>query len=327
MNDLISIIVPVYNAEKTLERCIISLIGQTYKKIEIILVNDGSKDDSLKICRRFEAADVRIRVIDKPNGGVSSARNAGLNTAQGEFVMFCDSDDWVEPDWCECLLRNYNHDSLIMCEYSETTSLNSTPRSQVPFALTTFDKIKKSNFIYYRENGIGSPTTKIFCRDIIENNQIRFHEKLFLGEDLIFNLDYLCAIHGDIIFIRKKLYNYYTMNSESLSKSVPSYEQCELFYQLLSKAMVMLNAQDITSQKIRNNIVLCDYEKIFIHIAKNNALSICEKFNLALKAINYDSFLESSKSGMVSDNRLYMGLYRHKYIKLIILYYVFFNNK
>ena len=96
MDELISIIVPVYNAEKTLRRCVRSLMGQTYRNLEIILVNDGSKDGSLGLCREFAGEDARIRVIDQPNGGVSSARNAGLDAATGKFVMFCDSDDWTE---------------------------------------------------------------------------------------------------------------------------------------------------------------------------------------------------------------------------------------
>ena len=115
MNELISVIVPVYNAERTLHRCVSALIEQTYQNIEIILINDGSKDGSLEICRQFELEDPRIRVLDKANGGVSSARNAGLDIACGEFAMFCDSDDWAEPDWCEELITHYEEGCLVMC--------------------------------------------------------------------------------------------------------------------------------------------------------------------------------------------------------------------
>ena len=90
MEKAVSIIVPVYNAEKTLERCVRSLMAQTLRSIEIIRVNDGSPDRSPEICRQLASEDGRIRVIDKPNGGVSSARNAGLDAARGEYVMFCD---------------------------------------------------------------------------------------------------------------------------------------------------------------------------------------------------------------------------------------------
>ena len=116
MEKLISIIVPVYNAERTLHRCVTSLVEQSYPNIEILLVNDGSKDASLEMCRGYEQQDSRIRVIDKPNGGVSSARNAGLDVARGEYIMFCDSDDWVSPLWCEHMVRNHIPQNLTVCE-------------------------------------------------------------------------------------------------------------------------------------------------------------------------------------------------------------------
>lgn len=101
MEGLISIIVPVYNVEKYLSRCLDSLVVQTYRKLEIILVNDGSTDDSGKICDRYAIMDKRIKVIHKPNGGVSSARNVALDIATGDYIAFVDADDWLESDWAE----------------------------------------------------------------------------------------------------------------------------------------------------------------------------------------------------------------------------------
>ena len=98
---MISIIIPIYNAEKYLCQCIESVLAQTFLDWELILVNDGSKDDSLNICRRFAAKDSRITVIDKPNGGVSSARNRGLEEARGEWITFVDADDWLDADALE----------------------------------------------------------------------------------------------------------------------------------------------------------------------------------------------------------------------------------
>ena len=101
MNPLISVIVPVYNVEKYLNRCIDSILNQTFKNFELILVNDGSSDNSLNICRGFQETDKRIKIIDKSNGGVSSARNAGLDICTGEYIGFVDSDDWIEPSMYE----------------------------------------------------------------------------------------------------------------------------------------------------------------------------------------------------------------------------------
>ncbi len=98
---LISVIMPVYNAESTLRRAVDSILRQTFTDFELILVNDGSKDSSLSICKEYAQANKNIKVIDKPNGGASSARNAALDVVLGEWITFCDSDDFVDPDWLE----------------------------------------------------------------------------------------------------------------------------------------------------------------------------------------------------------------------------------
>ena len=104
-NPLISVIVPVYNVEKYLGKCVDSILAQTYENLEIILVEDGTKDNSGAICDAYAAKDSRIRVIHKENGGLSSARNAGMDIARGEYFGFVDSDDWIEPKMYETLLN------------------------------------------------------------------------------------------------------------------------------------------------------------------------------------------------------------------------------
>ncbi len=120
MNDLISIIVPVYNVEKYLEKCVKSIIHQTYQKIEIILVDDGSKDNSGKLCDELQKKDNRIKVIHKPNGGLSDARNAGLKLAQGQYIGFVDSDDYIAKDMFQTLyhlIQENNADISIISYY------------------------------------------------------------------------------------------------------------------------------------------------------------------------------------------------------------------
>ena len=94
----ITVVVPIYNAEQYLERCLKSIVEQTYENLEIILVNDGSSDKSLEICERFKASDERITIISKENGGVSSARNRGIEVATGKYIIFIDADDYIEKD-------------------------------------------------------------------------------------------------------------------------------------------------------------------------------------------------------------------------------------
>ena len=114
MNELISVVVPVYNVENYLEKCVSSITNQTYKNLEIILVNDGSKDNSGAICDDLAKNDSRIKVIHKENGGLSDARNTGINVATGEYIGFVDSDDWIERDMYEQLYKRERSYALSM---------------------------------------------------------------------------------------------------------------------------------------------------------------------------------------------------------------------
>ena len=166
MNSLVSVIVPVYNKEDVLSRCLNSIKNQSYTYFEVLLVNDGSKDSSLDVCNYYSKQDERILVIDKPNGGVSSARNVGLDVAKGKFVMFCDSDDIVNCDWCKIMLEEYEDNTLTMCKYVEVEAdkLTDYRKTIVDYNVQIFDRCR---FLLFREIGIGSPTTKIFDNSII----------------------------------------------------------------------------------------------------------------------------------------------------------------
>ena len=113
---MISVIVPVYNVEKYLRACLESIVNQTYRDLEIILVDDGSTDSSGIICGEYAEKDARVKVIHKENGGASSARNAGLNIAQGEYITFVDSDDTIELDMIDCLLSSVREADVVICK-------------------------------------------------------------------------------------------------------------------------------------------------------------------------------------------------------------------
>ncbi len=117
----ISVIVPVYNAESTLQRCVDSILAQTFEDFELILINDGSKDQSGDICDEYAAKDSRVKVIHKPNGGVSSARNAGLRIAHGEYIAFIDSDDYIDNDY---LLGFKHYDADLIISGAKLISIN-----------------------------------------------------------------------------------------------------------------------------------------------------------------------------------------------------------
>ncbi|MBQ8164287.1 MAG: glycosyltransferase family 2 protein [Clostridia bacterium] len=222
---MISIIVPVYNAEKYLKNCINSLINQSYNDIEIILVNDGSEDSSGVICDEFKNKDYRIKVIHKENGGVSSARNAGLDIANGEYIMFCDSDDVADKDWClelvKCAIEFPGHlpvCGLVFLAEGSDPEYRKLPASKEPSdSYRLFD----INRLMYLSNSylIYNPVNKIYRSDIIKKNNMRFDTDNSLGEDAVFNMNYLYYLGGHIAYIDKILYSYYDVNPNSLCKA------------------------------------------------------------------------------------------------------------
>ena len=113
-DSLISIVIPIYNAVKYLEECLNSIKNQTYKNFEVIMVNDGSKDDSETICKRFSEDDTRFRYFKKENGGVSSARNLGLDNVEGDYITFIDADDWIDENHLELLINSIKKSILIL---------------------------------------------------------------------------------------------------------------------------------------------------------------------------------------------------------------------
>jgi len=119
----ISIIIPIYNSEKYLSRCLETVINQTYSKLEIILVNDGSRDKSLDICKHYQSKDSRIIIIDKINEGVSVARNTGIEAATGKYIGFVDADDWIEPSMYESMLNNIEQYkcNIAFCNFTKDT--------------------------------------------------------------------------------------------------------------------------------------------------------------------------------------------------------------
>ena len=216
---MISIIVPVYNCISSLKRCIDSIQSQTFTDWELLLVDDGATDGSGYLCDQAASSDNRIRVLHKPNGGVSSARNMGLDHAQGEYVMFCDSDDWVEPEWCEqlYLAAVENPGYLPVCNYYRSApdceTINRKGQCQA-----IEDRIAKEDFFSLNQYELlGIPWNKIFRRTILEENHIRFRPNLSLGEDLIFNLDYLHCLTDGFVFVNRPLYHYTIGSLDSLS--------------------------------------------------------------------------------------------------------------
>ena len=215
----ISIIIPVYNAAAHIDKCLESIVGQTFTDIEIILVNDGSTDNSAEKCDNWAKKDSRIKVIHKPNGGVSSARNAGLDAASGKYITFADSDDWIAPNAMEtCVSEMDAHQlDLLVCGYN-TVFPDRTTTNCMDCNMFTRSEYKENISRYIGTSvGFNSVWNKVYSADIIKLYHIRFDETMQINEDGVFNCRYFIAAHR-IKCIPNAFYYYNMTDSNSTAK-------------------------------------------------------------------------------------------------------------
>ena len=243
----ISVVVPVYNTEKYLSQCIDSILAQTFTDFELILINDGSSDTSGKICDDYAQNDSRIVVIHKENGGVSSARNNGLDSAKGEWIMFVDSDDYLSVGYLSAFHMDVTHDMEI-CGM-ETISNNN--QSFCPKQTILYTKKNMSKFYndIFDKPYVTSPCAKILKRALLNKYNVRFDEKIKITEDTLFIMDYLTNC-SSIYLIPNS--GYYYRNPENIANKYRQSADC-MNYNLnkLSSAVIKLSKKfDFNPSKI-----------------------------------------------------------------------------
>lgn len=216
----VSIIIPVYNKQKYLKKSIQSILDQTYDNFELIIVNDGSTDNSSEICHNFQKKDKRVRVIDIENNGVSNARNVGISNANGEYIQFIDADDYTANNMLEDLVniaRMYNPD-VIVNGIEKINEKNESVGKISPIfdGMTDIDKFMENFAEVQKQTGIyGYVHNKFIRKSIIENNNLLFDKDIWLAEDLDFCLDLYRNISS--IYFCKDIYYYYLQEAENSS--------------------------------------------------------------------------------------------------------------
>ncbi len=316
---MISVIVPVYNVEKYLERCINSIANQTYKDIEIILVNDGSTDGSLEICRKYAAADNRIQVIDKPNGGLSSARNAGIAVAKGEYIGFVDSDDYIRPDMYEKLYSRITaaEADIAVCGYRwvdekgvDLPGYASIVEDEVCSKDEIFVKFTNNNYFYYV-----TAWNRLYKKRLFDS--VKFPEGKLHEDEFTAHLFYdRCE---KIACCKDRLYNY-VQRADSIMSSVYSHtrlDALEAFIQRMeyfvskgkyTEAEFWLNSMVFTLMVAENKLSE-DKSKKKINSLKDRAY----KLYLTLKEKNIITFKKKIKYVLFfSDNRLFKVYFKYK---------------
>lgn len=285
MKDLISVIVPVYNSDKYLEECVSSIINQTYSNLEIILVNDGSKDNSGKICDEYTRKDKRIRVIHQENSGVSVARNNALSIMNGDYFSFVDSDDVIDKNYffelyqaltstnsdiCICKTKDFTNSEILKSEnkgVSKTVNLQTCKEEKITDIINN----------YY---GSGA-ATKLY-KNIYKNYHF---ENIKIGEDLLFNIDYMmkctnvCILDYDGYFYRR--------SNDSVTKKI----QKSLFYdlnELIKKRNFKEGIYKVYCFRLYNeqvfNIYKYDKKKLYHYIKMLDGYS--ELFNMLTNDVN-----------------------------------------
>ncbi len=221
----ISVIIPVYNAEACLKNCLESLRRQTFRDFEALVIDDGSTDGSGEICDSFAEKDSRFRVTHKPNGGVGSARNAGLDQVRGEWICFVDADDWAGRNYLSHLFMGTGSGKnlLVMQGY------RMIPPKGRPFVREFKTHLYRASDIYllfrdWQINRCGFPFGKLYNAELVRRHGIRFMEQIHYAEDAIFMLSYLC--HVDAVRMMAGCnYNYFLGSSPAaLSQRINSFE-------------------------------------------------------------------------------------------------------
>lgn len=233
----ISIVVPVYNVEKYLERCIDSILAQTFTDFELLLINDGSKDSSGLICDKYAEKDSRIRVFHKENEGVSRARNLGISNARGRWLCFIDSDDWVDKEYLHCFgdVFNYPDDIIVIQGMERIDGIQGRTLWQVKYPNKCLGKTDLGNGIaHFRLLHSGFPVLKLFNLCIIKKYRILFDTKISYHEDHLYVFNYLKYVTR-IYLSEGVAYKYmYNGGCSSLSSKTHPYLESEYAYQCIS---------------------------------------------------------------------------------------------
>lgn len=269
VNPLVSVIVPVYNAKRYIHTCIDSILAQTYRNIEVLLVDDGSTDQSGEICDEYAAREARVKVFHQTNGGVSTARNKGIECSKGQYIAFVDSDDSVETTYLEGLLAGSDaitpplSDFIIGGFVSEEKRLGrrKVHRTQLSDEIYSGQKELAEYFNkHFCKLYSTVPWGKIYKASLMKANDIRFDSRIRLGEDLIFNLEYLKHCHS-VKLTSCSRYNYTTQNIPSEEKYKLGLEEIAYFSQTMSQKTEELGKTwgAVLNSSLSANIVISMY--------------------------------------------------------------------
>lgn len=305
----ISIIIPVYNVENYIERCIDSVLNQTISDFEVIIINDGSTDKSGQICDEYMKKDKRIKVYHIENSGASRARNIGIKKSNGKYIAFIDSDDYIKENMYENLVNIADKENLdvVICNYNTVDKIGNIigePRHSIPCDVVLQKKGIYNHILkeYYGGNivGVYSLWNKLFNREIIINNNILINEELYMGEDLWFNFD--VYLNANKIKAIEDVYYYYELENPNSIMKMNKPDLVDSWIYTLEK---LLNIND----ELFNFDI--DYNKFYRQFITNVSYYI-------IKVLNSNDYTKKQKSEIINkilNNQFYKNSVKYdKYV-------------
>lgn len=276
---VLSIIVPIYNVEKYLEKCLTSIVEQLNKDIELILINDGSNDNSGEICRRYSLNNPNIIYIEKENEGCSKTRNLGIDLAHGNYIWFIDSDDFIEKNSIEQILIQLNKEVDVLIfgyrRLEKTKNWESIPK-----------KIDNNLDIYKQKEIFNSPCNKIYKKSLIKEYDIFFPENSHMGEDMVFNFKYF-SFCKNIKILEEVFYNYLETGgvTSSLSKKIEIFYSFDELYRFFQENNELDKMKNILKEYYKLHAVKLPFYFITYQASKNKNIIKRDEFKKIEKEI------------------------------------------
>ena len=297
-NEIVSVIIPVFQVEKYLSRCVESVLKQTYKEIEIILLDDGSSDNSLSICKDLAEEDTRIRVFHHDNIGVAATRNKGLDYATGQYIYFLDSDDWIDQNTLFAMVSSLKNScaDLCICGFFDCMENECDKEHHIEAEGYINRTIFLKNYFWrlYEESIIFNIGTKLYRRSIIEENGLRFHTDMNVYEDIRFCLEYMDKAKGYFI-CNNSYYYYFHGNINSITHS---YKE-DFWKNTVDYCSLLLNGYNDESIFLKKAVLICLYRaylqechnpqmkrKEFAQVLKEKCFPIARKLDLKNSCIS-----------------------------------------
>lgn len=316
----ISVIIPCYNIDKHLSKCIESVLAQTFEDFELLLIDDGSSDSTLAICEEYQKKDTRVKFFSHQNKGVSDTRNRGVDLAQGKCIMFIDGDDFIKDDYFNYFITDYSKEIWAICGFTNVREKKTTENRYFLELLKLFPngKIERIDFLkllkYY---SLSSPCARIYDRKIIIDENIRFNENITYQEDLAFNLRYLNHVK-EIKLLDYFGYFYIEHKNSSTSRFHKNFDHIELLFDSLNR-MVISNDDKLIVKEFIFQSVLRKISNIFHPKSNKNHFEKITELSALFKSKYFNYTYDYINKTPI--NFILKTILKLKSTFLIVLYY------